>query len=75
MLAVMQVEDSPMVHLQAAAYSASLFDALWEEGGGRPLVADGAVNDGGCHFLLVHGTSQAVDPRMDLELALVVDRV
>jgi hypothetical protein len=71
-LTVMQVKDSPMMPLQAALYSISLFKALWEEGGGRPLAPDSGVGDGGGHLWLVIGTAvKAAFPNMDGSVALM----
>jgi hypothetical protein len=42
-LAAMDVVDSPMVPLQATVNWISFFNAIWEEGEGRPVKADGAM--------------------------------
>jgi hypothetical protein len=70
--AVIGMKNSPMMPLQAALYSVSLFNALWEEGGGRPLAPDGGVGDGGGHLWLVIGTAvKAAFPNMDGSVALM----
>jgi hypothetical protein len=68
----MGMEDSLMVPLQAAKYLTSLSNALWEEGGGSPLLPDGGVGDGGGHLLLVTGTTVvAAFPNMNVSVALM----
>jgi hypothetical protein len=72
MLATIQAEDSPVMPFQAARYSTSLLNALWEEGGGPPLVPDGGVGDGGGLLWLVIGTAvEAAFPNMDVSVAVM----
>jgi hypothetical protein len=56
--------------------SASFVNALWEEGGGQTLKADGAVCGGGGRLLLVNGTAmEAAYPDMNVSSAVVASCV